>query len=576
MNMDIFGDETFNKYLYTVRNHNYQFTMKLSIVCKYVVAILLINTSCSTYRTELEDVESYINERPDSALAFLQSIDVSSVKGKADKNHYYLLLAQAKDKCFIDETDDSLMLSVVDYYSKRNDFGKLFKAYYYLGRIQQNDHRYMDAMYSYTEAEQLLNHIEDDYAKGLLYAQLGALYHSSLDFLKALNSFEIAYDFYDKAEKIAHKNYINLDIGNAYYKLNRFDQAEKSLSGVLSWALDNEYYLLCQDVAELLCLVYEADDDIEALRNLLNHKACCMQNEETLIINRAKAYVSALSGNYHEADRLIESSWRLIQNPVDSCMLYHMGYIVNKMKGDYMESLKMHETLFALQDSLVHDALQKPLQSVQNDYFKTKASYNEQLLKSSKYRLYLAIIIAICAIISLMLLYRRRIESKETKISAYIDLADELRTSLEVAQNKLDAASSEKDYQNVLLKEMSSQIAVLFSKQYEMLDKLSNTYYETHGSHRDKEAIYQQVKGEIENFSTNKKYLIQLEKIVNEYKGNVMAILRGEMKELKEMDFRFLCFLFAGFSAKAISAFTGDSTANIYMKNNSSLIISRP
>ena len=100
--------------------------MKLLVVYKYVVAILLLCTSCSNYKTELKDVESYINERPDSALAFLQSIDISSVKGKSVKNHYYLLLAQAKDKCFIDETNDSLMLRVVDYYKSKNDFNKLF------------------------------------------------------------------------------------------------------------------------------------------------------------------------------------------------------------------------------------------------------------------------------------------------------------------------------------------------------------------------------------------------------------------------------------------------------------------
>lgn len=38
------------------------------------------------------------------------------------------------------------------------------------------------------------------------------------------------------------------------------------------------------------------------------------------------------------------------------------------------------------------------------------------------------------------------------------------------------------------------------------------------------------------------------------------------MNNLNEMDYRLLCYLFAGFSAKAISVFTGDSTANIYMK----------
>lgn len=542
-----------------------QMTMKLSIVYKYVVAILLLCTSCSSYRTELKDVESYINERPDSALVFLQTIDVSSVKGKADKNHYYLLLAQAKDKCFIDETNDSLMLCVVDYYKKRNDFNKLFRSYYYLGRIQQNDSRYSDAMYSYTEAEQLLDHIDDDYAKGLLYAQIGALNHSCLDFEKALKAFELAYGYYRKAGKVAHENYAKLDIGNVCYRLERFSDAEKCLCEVLAWASHNEDYQLCRDVTEILCLVYEADNDVESLCNLLS-RSLFQYAEETLIINMANAYLLALNDNHSEACERIKSSWSLIQNSTDSCILYRMEYIVNKMQGNYKKSLGMHESLFELQDSIVRDALQKPLQSVQNDYFKTKAAYNEQLLKSSKYRLCLALIIAICIILSLIILYRHSIENKENKISSYIDLADELRISLEAAQNKLDIASLEKDYHNALLKEMSSQIAVLFSKQYELLDKLSNTYYETHGSHRDKEAIYQQVKNEIENFSTNKRYIAQLEKIVNEYKGNVMAVLRTEMKELKEVEFRFLCFLFAGFSAKAISAFTGDSTANIYMK----------
>lgn len=539
--------------------------MKLLVVYKYVVAILLLCTSCSNYKTELKDVESYINERPDSALAFLQSIDISSVTGKSVKNHYDLLLAQAKDKCFIDETNDSLMLRVVDYYKSKNDFNKLFWSYYYLGRIQQNDHRYNDAIYTYMEAEQLLSHIEDDYAKGLLYSQIGVLYNNNLDFIKALQSFELAYDNYCKADKVAHQNYAKLDIGNVCYRLERFSEAEKSLCEVLSWASYNEDYQLCRDIVEVLCLVYEADNNVESLHNLLDHHLS-QQNDGTLIMNMAKAYLSALSGNYSEAHIQIESSWHLLQNPTDSCTLYHMGYIVNKMQGDYKEALRMHESLFELQDDIVRDALQKPLQSVQNDYFKEKAAYNEQLLESSKYRFALVLIIAICAIISLMLLYRQRIENKENKISSYINLADELLSSLEVTQGKLDIASSEKDYQDTLLKEMSSQIAILFSKQYELLDKLSNTYYETHGSHRDKEAIYQQVKDEIENFSTNKRCIAQLEKIVNEYKGNVMAILRAEMKELKEVDFRFLCFLFAGFSAKAISAFTGDSTANIYMK----------
>ena len=84
--------------------------------------------------------------RPDSALYVLQSIDPALIHRASQQNHYYLLLAQAKDKCYIDETDDSVLLQVVDYYSRHRDKDKLFDAYYYLGRIYQNAARYSDAM----------------------------------------------------------------------------------------------------------------------------------------------------------------------------------------------------------------------------------------------------------------------------------------------------------------------------------------------------------------------------------------------------------------------------------------------
>ena len=119
---------------------------------------------------------------------------------------------------------------------------------------------------------------------------------------------------------------------------------------------------------------------------------------------------------------------------------------------------------------------------------------------------------------------------------------------------------------NIETKEMSEKISSLFIYQFSLIDKLSTTYYETHGSNKDKDAIYRQVTKEIEKLSKDKKYLLQLESIVNKYKDNVMQITREVLPELSEMDLRILCYFFAGFSAKAISIFTNNSTGNIYVK----------
>ena len=118
------------------------------------------------------------------------------------------------------------------------------------------------------------------------------------------------------------------------------------------------------------------------------------------------------------------------------------------------------------------------------------------------------------------------------------------------------------------LKESTSYISNMFSKQYELLNKLTSTYYETHGCNKDKEAIYNYVSKEIERLSSDKQTIRQLEDIVNRHKGNIMTVIRTELPHFTEMEYRLLCYWCAGFSAKAISIFTGDSTNNIYVKKS--------
>lgn len=54
--------------------------------------------------------------------------------------YYYLLLTEARDRCYVPHTSDSLMLSVTDYYERENDKDKLIKSYYYTGRVYLDLH----------------------------------------------------------------------------------------------------------------------------------------------------------------------------------------------------------------------------------------------------------------------------------------------------------------------------------------------------------------------------------------------------------------------------------------------------
>ena len=119
-----------------------------------------------------------------------------------------------------------------------------------------------------------------------------------------------------------------------------------------------------------------------------------------------------------------------------------------------------------------------------------------------------------------------------------------------------------------MVSDMHRQIAELFEKQYELLDKLSNTYYETQGVSKEKESIFKQVKSEIDKFATDKRSIAQLEKIVNTYKRNVIGLVRSEISNISERDITLLCYVYAGFSAKSISIFIGETTSNILTRKS--------
>ncbi len=127
---------------------------------------------------------------------------------------------------------------------------------------------------------------------------------------------------------------------------------------------------------------------------------------------------------------------------------------------------------------------------------------------------------------------------------------------------------------NVRENQMEKQLSVLFKKQYELLNKLAITMYETQGINKDKDFVYRQIRTEIESISflhSKNQYhsqMAQLETIINEYKNDVITKLKLDFPGLKKSDLYLMCYLYAGFSGKAISLFTGDSVKNIYTKKS--------
>ena len=534
-----------------------------------ILIVTLSAISCGNIRdahNTLNDIETFINERPDSALTILNSFDTSLLDHKSIWAHHSLLHAQAKDKCYIDETNDSLMTQVVNYYEGKRDKEKLFKAYYYLGRIQYNAGDYAESMLSYTKAEQLIDKIDDDFIKGLLYAQLGMLNQMYYDYTSSMDAYESAQTFYKNAGEIVHQYYIKLNIGQLYQELKQYGMSEKLLCEVMYWAYDNNYNLLCQEALEFLTTLYDETSQTDKSNTLLNSQYIDICSTSLPII-QTQALSLAKNNDLSSID-LIDKCNLLIQYTEDTISNNYYRYRIYKELGYYKDALDNYEQMIHLQDSTTFSALQLPLQEVKNNYLQAENRYMQLKVKMHKNQKYFVILILCISICCLTLYFRRKIQKKHTEMLGYIEVATDLEKILmekcqevEDISNSLDAIDSE-------LKTSEGYISEMFYKQYELLNKLTSTYYETHVCNKDMEAIYKQVSLEIERLSSDKKSIRQLENFVNRYKGNIMTTIRTHLPNLNEMDYRLLCYLCAGFSAKAISIFTGDSTNNIYVKKS--------
>ena len=510
----------------------------------------------------LSRAEALMTQAPDSALMLLEDLSKGALRGRENRAHFALLYSQALDKNYIDRTNDSIICVAVDYYStRRSEPEKLFLSYYYLGRVQQNAGNLTRAMLSYGQAEELIAEIQDDYSIGLMYTQTGNLYKAVYDLPKSLDCFQKAYIHYEKADKELHKMYAKRDVGILYMNMKRFDIAEDCLIEVLNWAQTAMMWKLCGDCIESLCVIYIETAEQQKLKQLYHRdifKVCV--GSLPLLESRIASYCD-IGDNQTSAKLRLKKGWEFATNNTDSMNLLFDEYVYNKRIGQYKDALAFHEQLFYAQDTLVRGVLQQPLLSAQRDYFKSQSELNELKLQHNKQKQIFVSIILIIIMLSAVVFVRQRLKAKAQEINQYLDKVQDLESELLVKERNLQAVSESNS-------QMNNQINQLFAKQFATIDQLSVTCYEMYATRNEKEAVYKRVKKEIECFSSNKETLQELENIVNQHKNNVMAVFREKFPEFSEMDFRLICYSIAGFSAKAISVFTGNSTTNIYTRKS--------
>lgn len=525
---------------------------------KIYTLILLLTTlifsGCenSTITEQLDNAERLMNEKPDSALILLNNIDKTQRLSKSQNARYALLYSQALDKNYIDVTNDSLINIAVDYYTENGTDKEKFLSLYYQGRVYHNSGDYSKAILAYTKAEQLIAEFDDDFIKGLLYTQLGFIYEKYYDYSKALNSYKQSYLYYDKAHKYSHSNYAKYNEATIYTILpQNIDSTINIYSKIITEAKkSNDTTLVSVCLSDLIVYLTQNErfEDASTLSDSLTSNYSIVNKTSNFFSSTALLY--AYNGNIKLSSEYMQIAKEKAEDNGDSVFIEINIAKIAALKADYKNAYEILCNAKVLENQAVRKRLENPILTIQNDYLETELEFNKY---RQQYQLKISILIGILVVLfsaTVVIYLRHIIKRREYKISEYSDAIIELHR-----KQKEDKSIVSEILQNS------------FKDQFKILNSVGDTIFNQTNDPKGQKIVYNEIKYIIERFKDKKTYL-ELEQLVNKYCNNVMELLRTEVPNLREEDYRQLCYHYAGFSGKLISMLIEKSQSNIYLRKS--------
>ena len=242
--------------------------------CGWLVAMVVcvvVAVGCATDKRSAELIayaEVIAMELPDSALRVVQSIDPESVRGRHDRAHYKLVVAEAHYYNRLAVDRDTIAQPLFDYYIESDNHAERARALYQHALVMQAEGENARAMFSLMEAEKSLTHLDNPRLSGLVHRTKGHIYGAECLHKNALEEYQKSKEYFDKAELSFHSAYALYNIATAYSDLRDYDNAIKYLLKSEEQFSENGYGLYQFETQIELCYNYLQIDDFNSCANV--------------------------------------------------------------------------------------------------------------------------------------------------------------------------------------------------------------------------------------------------------------------------------------------------------------------
>ncbi len=561
-----------------------------------VIPFVLFSCGRSRMLAHLEDIESYIQERPDSALTVLDSIDRTRLSGRKEKALFSLLNTMALDKNYIDPKEDSLIEPAVRYYSKHGDSDTRLKAFFYKGRISSYNRHYDEAILSYMEGYKCLEESQDYKYCGLLCDDISRCFINTHNQNEALVYLKKAKEYYEKGNLAVFNFNAAIPLLTIYMNQREWSKADSVLCSVEG---ENLPASIREGIYELRAWYYTyAPDRDYALANEFYSEVIPLGTSIHFNSLCSYAYTLNKCGRHKESDEILLKATNLIsENQPYKGHYNSVRSDIEESRGNYKESLHfLKESVFYKNEDIERRMRISALKA-QREFFSAEMALKEK--EAARQRYYMAAILLGFVIIMIVgvFVYRRmkaRVEAEKnryaemasvaekrlaeieksmiTDVAAESALAGEAESLRERLQDTEGAKASLEsilaDRESTLFK-LRSEYGKIYKEQYVYLGRLCESYFRAIDAKEPHSFVYTEVRNLIDDLFVDRVGYARFERMVDRGLGGIMSKFRQDFPGLDESDYRFACYLFVGFDATTLMIILKMvSTAAVYVRKN--------
>ena len=517
------------------------------VIALTVASAILSGCAGRAGRT-LDDVESYVQESPDSAFTVLEAMDTSAFFRPRDAARYSLLHTMAADKTTMDTNDVSLIAPAVRYYTRKGPLKYRMMTKFYEGRLNRYAGNCQEAIVSGTKAKQLADRIGDLYWRAMTCSELGYTYGKALLTREELSYLSEAKDLWFEYGDETHKRNAIANLAMAYCTEAEFERADSLYACLIRDFPSKPHYLVKRAQNAMLGVLYPPEEIVDMYRT-------AMDKGVEMSVEYYYEYACALAhnGNHRDARSILD---QLEQYPKDLNASYCLFHIA-EAGCDYQQAFFWLKTYMHKSDSVVNQVLDQSVYKSLATQSKLESKIAEERAKRISVITW-TVAVALC--LGAFGVYRKRRRILEEENDRLVRLCDESNRLLESLRHQGASDLNEVKGRLKTTEEKLSRLRNSFARMYQSQLKsigqlLDYDYSDAKQRLESYKAQYaERVEGILNSLRKDFRNQQEFENIINSELEGIMTKLRADFQDFKEDDFRLLSYVIVGFDYTTCSS----------------------